>query len=153
MGREARQKKILEIIARRDIDTQEELVSRLAAEGFNVTQATVSRDIRELGLVKTADGAGRYRYAVPTGAKSKRSASRFETIFRESVLDVDCAGHIVLVKCYTGMANAACEVFDSMPWDNVVGTLSGDDTFLILMRAEQDARAICDKLRRYIGRR
>lgn len=148
----ARHAKILELIQNHEIDRQEELLAQLKAAGFGVTQATVSRDIRELGLVKTADGAGRYRYAVPAGAKSKRSASRFETIFRESVLDVDCAGHIVLVKCYTGMANAACEVFDSMPWDNVVGTLSGDDTFLVLMRAEQDARAICDKLRRYIGR-
>ena len=76
--------------------------------------------------------------------------NRFETIFRESVLRVDYAGHIVLVKCFTGMANAACEVFDAMVWQDVVGTLSGDDTFFILMRSEPAAHAICDELNKYV---
>ncbi len=150
----ARHAKILELISSRQIDRQEELLSQLKEAGFSVTQATVSRDIRELGLVKAADPSGKYRYAVVAGTgKSSHSPSRFETIFRESVIGVDYAGHIVLVKCYTGMANAACEVFDAMPWENLVGTLSGDDTFLVLMRTEEDARAITEKLRPYIGRR
>jgi len=102
------------------------------ASHFDMTQATVSRDIRELQLVKTATADGRYRY-VPASASGKvtHSPSRFEMIFRESVLKVDYAGHMVLVKCFSGMANAACEVFDAKQWDNVVGTLSGDDTFFI----------------------
>ena len=118
-----------------------------------MTQATVSRDIRELQLVKTATADGRYRY-VPASASGKvtHSPSRFEMIFRESVLKVDYAGHMVLVKCLSGMANAACEVFDAKQWDNVVGTLSGDDTFFILMRSEDDAAAICKQLQQYTRR-
>ena len=73
-------------------------------------------------------------------------------IFRESVLKVDYAGHMVLVKCFSGMANAACEVFDAKQWGNVVGTLSGDDTFFILMRSEDDAAAICKQLQQYTRR-
>ena len=116
-----------------------------------MTQATVSRDIRELQLVKTATADGRYRY-VPASASGKvtHSPSRFEMIFREAVLKIDYAGHMVLVKCFSGMANAACEVFDAKQWDNVVGTLSGDDTFFILMRGEEDAAAIAKELQRYL---
>ncbi|MFR8462652.1 MAG: arginine repressor [Ruthenibacterium lactatiformans] len=117
-----------------------------------MTQATVSRDIRELGLVKVATGDGHYRYVAASGAgKSAHSPSRFETIFRESVLKADFAGHFVLVKCYTGMANAACEVFDAMVWNDVVGTLSGDDTFLVLMRSEDAARTLVGELAKYIA--
>lgn len=132
----ARHQAILDLIEQHPIDRQEDLLAHLREEGFDVTQATVSRDIRELQLVKTATADGRYRY-VPASASGKvtHSPSRFEMIFRESVLKVDYAGHMVLVKCFSGMANAACEVFDAKQWDNVVGTLSGDDTFFILMRS------------------
>ena len=129
----ARHSKILELIGQNSIDKQEELLAHLRRSGFEVTQATVSRDIRELGLVKA------------------HSPSRFETIFRESVLKADFAGHFVLVKCYTGMANAACEVFDAMVWNDVVGTLSGDDTFLVLMRSEDAARTLVGELAKYIA--
>ena len=142
----ARHSKILELIGQHSIDKQEELLAHLRRSGFEVTQATVSRDIRELGLVKVATGDGHYRYVAASGAgKSAHSPSRFETIFRESVLKADFAGHFVLVKCYTGMANAACEVFD------VVGTLSGDDTFLVLMRSEDAARTLVGELAKYIA--
>lgn len=142
----ARHQAILDLIEQHPIDRQEDLLAHLREEGFDVTQATVSRDIRELQLVKTATADGRYRY-VPASASGKvtHSPSRFEMIFRESVLKVDYAGHMVLVKCFSGMANAACEVFDAKQWDNVVGTLSGDDTFFILMRSEDDAAAICKR--------
>ena len=146
----ARHQAILDLIEQHPIDRQEDLLAHLREEGFDVTQATVSRDIRELQLVKTATADGRYRY-VPASASGKvtHSPSRFEMIFRESVLKVDYAGHMVLVKCFSGMANAACEVFDAKQWDNVVGTLSGDDTFFILMRSEDDAAAICKQLQQY----
>ena len=148
-----RQQVILQLIEEHPIDRQEELLQRLKAAGFEVTQATVSRDIRELGLIKTAASGGGYRYVTPANqtAVTPHSASRFETIFRESVLRVDNAGHVVLVKCYSGMANAACGMFDAMPWQNVVGTLSGDDTFLILMRTEEDAKTITQQLNQYIS--
>ena len=149
----ARHSKILELIGQHSIDKQEELLAHLRRSGFEVTQATVSRDIRELGLVKVATGDGHYRYVAASGAgKSAHSPSRFETIFRESVLKADFAGHFVLVKCYTGMANAACEVFDAKQWNGVVGTLSGDDTFFILMRTEDGAAEICKSLQQYVRR-
>ena len=145
---------ILRLVQEHPISRQEVLLEHLRNEGFEVTQATVSRDIRELGLVKVATGDGHYRYVAASGAgKSAHSPSRFETIFRESVLKADFAGHFVLVKCYTGMANAACEVFDALQWKNVVGTLSGDDTFLIVARSERDAKTICSELTRYVGQR
>ena len=148
-----RQAKILEIIEKNDIETQEELSAHLRAIGFETTQATVSRDIRELGLIKVSAGAGKYRYVSAAGTgKNAHSPGRFEMIFRESVLKVDYAGHFVLVKCYSGMANAACEVFDSMTWDDVVGTLSGDDTFLILMRTEEAAQRMTGQLAEYMNR-
>ena len=144
---------ILDIIDKKDIETQDELAAELRARGVKVTQATVSRDIRDLQLVKVADADGRYRY-MPAAASGKvtHSPSRFEMIFRESVLKVDYAGHMVLVKCFSGMANAACEVFDAKQWNNVVGTLSGDDTFFILMRTEEDAAEICRALQQYTRR-
>ena len=105
----ARHQAILDLIEQHPIDRQEDLLAHLREEGFDVTQATVSRDIRELQLVKTATADGRYRY-VPASASGKvtHSPRRFEMIFRESVLKVDYAGHMVLVKCFSGMANAAC---------------------------------------------
>lgn len=149
-----RHAKILELIEQYPIDRQEDLLTYLNEAGFSVTQATVSRDIRQLHLVKAAVGGGKYRYISAASASDRmvHNPGRFETIFRESVLNVDYAGHSVLVKCFSGMANAACELFDSMRWEHeVVGTLSGDDTFLILMRTEQDAEAICKTLAQYIS--
>lgn len=149
-----RHAKILELIEKYPIDRQEDLLSHLNEEGFSVTQATVSRDIRQLHLVKAAVGGGKYRYvsASSAGDRMVHNPGRFETIFRESVLNVDYAGHMVLVKCFSGMANAACELFDSMHWEReVVGTLSGDDTFLILMRTAEDAAEISKVLKQYIS--
>ena len=149
----ARHQAILDLIEKHPIDRQEELLTHLREAGFDVTQATVSRDIRDLQLVKVADADGRYRY-MPAAASGKvaHSPSRFEMIFRESVLKVDYAGHMVLVKCFSGMANAACEVFDAKQWNQVVGTLSGDDTFFILMRTEESAAEICKALQQYTRR-
>lgn len=148
----ARHQAILSLIHKYSIDRQEDLLKYLKDAGFNVTQATVSRDIRELRLMKATDGNGGYRYVVATEKnKAGRSPNRFENIFRESAIGVDYAGHTVIVKCFSGMANAACEVFDAMNWDKVVGTLSGDDTFFVLMRTEEDAGKICDILKEYIN--
>ena len=147
----ARQAKILELIEQQPIGRQEVLISALRDAGFAVTQATVSRDIRELGLIKVSAGNGQYRYVPASAAgRNNHSPERFETIFRESALRVDSAGHLVLVKCYSGMANAACELFDAMSWENVVGTLSGDDTFLVLMRTEGAALQMTERLRQYL---
>ncbi len=146
-SKKARLQTILQLIEAQPINRQEELLALLKEKGFAVTQATVSRDIRELSLVKASTEHG-YRY-ISSRAKqpqSNQSIERFQMIFRESVIKVESAGHTVVVKCYTGMANAACGVFDSLGWDNVVGTLSGDDTFFILARTERDAKVICAEL-------
>ena len=144
---------ILRLVQEHPISRQEVLLEYLRNEGFDVTQATVSRDIRELCLVKAATAEG-YRYVSSRNESfNPKTQGRFETIFHESVLGVDYAGHVVLVKCYSGMANAACEVFDALQWKNVVGTLSGDDTFLIVARSERDAKTICSELSRYVGQR
>ena len=149
----ARQAKILELIELHSIDRQEDLLSQLREAGFSVTQATVSRDICELHLVKAATGDGKYRYVASfQREKLHHAPSRFEMIFREAVVKIDRAGFIVLVKCFTGMANAACEMFDSMVWNDVVGTLSGDDTFLILARDEDAASILCDQLRQFAAK-
>ena len=145
----ARHQAILDLIEKHPIDRQEDLLAHLREEGFDVTQATVSRDIRDLQLVKVADADGHYRY-MPAAASGKvtHSPSRFEMIFRESVLKVDYAGHLVLVKCFSGMANAACEVFDAKQWNGVVGTLSGDDTFFILVprMARPRSASLCSSM-------
>ena len=113
----ARQNKILDLISRYEIDKQEELLRYLRESGFDVTQATVSRDIRELGLVKVSGGNGRYRYvSVADAPSSAHVHGRFETIFRASVVHVDYAGNLISVKCHSGMANAACELFDARTW-------------------------------------
>ena len=131
-----RQQVILRLVQEHPISRQEVLLDHLSKEGFEVTQAT-------------AEG---YRYVSSRNESfNPKTQGRFETIFHESVLGVDYAGHVVLVKCYSGMANAACEVFDALQWKNVVGTLSGDDTFLIVARAERDAKTICSELTRHIG--
>lgn len=147
--KQARHKAILELIEAEPIDKQEKLQEHLRAAGFQVTQATVSRDIRELQLVKSVDVSGIYRYAV-SGRQEK--LKRFEMIFGESVSDIDYSGNVVMVKCFTGMANAACELFDteSGEWSGVVGTLSGDNTFIALMRTEDDAATLTAKLKKYV---
>ena len=109
-----RHAKILELISAHEIDTQEELLRRLRGAGFDVTQATVSRDIKELRLIKTLSGDGRYRYATSAEELSSDMSFKFLSIFSESVKTVDYAGNIVVVKCYTGMANAACAALDSI---------------------------------------
>ncbi len=155
-GRRSKQERlqtILRLIEQHPVKRQEELLAYLREEGFDVTQATVSRDIRELCLVKAAADRGGYRYVSSRSEKAPhdgKTAGRFETIFRESAIKVDYAGHIVLVKCYNGMANAACELFDTLNWNTVIGTLSGDDTFFVLARTERDARTISTELARFV---
>ena len=147
-----RHSKILELISQESIDTQEGLLIRLRESGFDVTQATVSRDIRELGIHKVRAENGKYHYVSMQSKQGSGMSGKFVTIFSESVRNIDFAQNIVVIKCFTGMANAACEVFDAMVWNDVVGTLSGDDTFFILMRTEDGAAEICKSLQQYVRR-
>ena len=145
MSREARQRKILEIISSHDIDTQEELVSRLAAEGFAVTQATVSRDIRDMSLVKTLTADGRkYRYQAQPPKDSK--AERFISVFRNTVLSIRAAENLVVIKTETGSANAAAETIDRLDMDGILGVIAGDNTIFVAVDSSANARAVADKL-------
>lgn len=149
----ARQTKILELIEQQSIDRQEDLLEKLHEAGYKVTQATVSRDIRELHLVKAATGNGKYRYVASFQREKVHNApNRFELMFNETVVKLDYSGNIVMVKCYTGMANAVCELFDSMIWNDVVGTLAGDDTFIILMRSDEAAKSLCEQLQLFTSK-
>ena len=146
-----RHKKILSLIQEYNIDRQEVLLEYLNNAGFAVTQATVSRDIKELNLVKIVSSTGEYKYAQNTIVEdTKATFNRFDYIFSESIKSVDYALNTVVIKCHTAMAQAACEVFDSLKWDGVVGTIAGENTIFILMRTEEMAHKLNDKLTQYI---
>ena len=145
MGREARQLKILELIIKNNIDTQEELVQRLADEGFAVTQATVSRDIRDMSLVKTLSTDGKkYRYAVPTPRDN--TAERFISVFRNTVLSIRAAENLVVIKTETGAAAAAAETVDRLQIDCVLGVIAGDNTIFVAVDRASNADYVADKL-------
>jgi transcriptional regulator of arginine metabolism len=147
--KEKRQAKILELIALYPINTQEELMQLLREAGFDVTQATVSRDIKELRLLKMLSADGKYRY-VAAQEGTKASSEKFFSLFADSALTVNSAQNIVCVKCMTGMANAVCAAMDSIQRDDIVGTLAGDDTIFILMRNEEEAVRLADELKKII---
>ncbi len=142
---------IVKIVSEMPVSTQEALRDELAARGCNVTQATLSRDIRELGLMKTAAEGGGYKYTVPKLTADKSlGEDALGRIFSESVLSADYALNTVVVKCQTGTAQAVCARLDRLSLDNVVGTLAGDDTIFILMRTENDASLLTKELDRMI---
>lgn len=142
-----RHAKILEIIQNEAVDTQEELLVRLRAEGFSVTQATVSRDIKELRLIKTLREDGRYHYTSLQSADNAAS-DKFYSLFADAVHTVDYAGHIVVVKCYAGMANAVCAGMDTLHFRGIIGTLAGDDTFLCIAKDESFAVEMVAELKK-----
>ncbi len=146
-----RQDLILKLIDKYGISTQEDLLGRLKDNGFEATQATVSRDIKELRLVKAMNTKGQYRY-VQNKTDSDELIAKFRTIFTQSVLSADYAGNTLVIKCFTGMANAACAAFDSMLWDGLVGTLAGDDTIFALCRTEGYASQMKDSIQKLLGK-
>lgn len=149
--KKARHKKILSLINEHNIDRQEVLLDYLNKEGFQVTQATVSRDIKELNLVKIVASNGEYKYAQNTIVKDTQATfTRFDYIFSESIKSVDYAMNIVVIKCHTAMAQAACEMFDSLHWDGVVGTLAGENTIFVAVKTEEGAQQLTEKLKQYI---
>lgn len=146
-----RQQKIVEFVKNKSVETQEDLLSMLSAEGFIVTQATISRDIKELRLVKSLGADGKYRYAV-AAQETPEMPSRFLSIFNEAVISIDCAMNIVCLHCHTGMAQAVCASMDSMHFESVVGTIAGDDTIFVLCRNINDAEALVSELNKIFGR-
>ena len=137
----SRQSKILEIIEAKDVETQDELASELRASGFQVTQATVSRDIKEMRLIKVLTKDGRYKYA---SIREKEGAvnDRFLKIYRNSVISVDYAGNMVIIKTLVGSANAAAVSIDALNIKEIVGTIAGDDTIFLVIRDESQVQKV-----------
>ena len=145
-----RQNEILRMISAREIETQEELAEALRKQGYNVTQATVSRDIRELRLVKIAGDIRAYRYALPERSETVID-NRLIRILRDSLSSIDYAGQIVVVQTLSGSANVAAEAIDTMEWPEVLGTIAGDNTIFIAVRKEEDASAVTGRIRELIS--
>ena len=136
-----RHEAILEIISEQPIATQGELIEQLERRGIKTTQATLSRDIQQLSLIKQRDENGVYRYALPPAAAVEKS------LFEEAVVSVDYAMNTIVLKCRVGMAQGTCAAIDSVNHQGVVGTIAGDDTIFILVRSEADAKKLSKKFR------
>lgn len=144
-----RHNKILELIKLYPINTQEELLEKLRAEGYSVTQSTVSRDIKSLRLQKSLSADGKYRYIAPE-VKLTEMKSSFSGILSSSVISAEAAVNLVVVKTYSGMASAACAAIDSMEFSGVVGSLAGDDTIFIACTDNDSAADFVVKLNKFI---
>lgn len=142
--RYSRQNKILEIINKYEVETQDKLASLLKEYGYDVTQATISRDIKELHLVKTLSSTGRYKYTVAANMEGPIS-DRFVNIFRETIKSIDVAGNLIVVKTLSGCGNAAGEAIDSLTIPHVVGSIAGDNTLLIIIDAPENAAEVMDE--------
>ena len=142
-----RQNHLLQIITEESIETQEQLLERLRARGIKSTQATISRDIKELHLIKEPAGQGRYRYAVSAHRTKLNFAERLRTIFRESLLSAEYAQNIVVIKTMPGLAQGAASALDGMSISDMVGSLAGDDTVMIVMRDTESAATFVVEMR------
>ena len=142
-----RQAKILEIISTTNVETQEQLLKLLQDAGFTSTQATISRDIKELHIIKELTSLGTYRYTTAAREVPTTFSSRLNTIFRESVNSFDYAQNIIVMHTLPGLAGAAASALDSMKLSAVLGTIAGDDTVFIVMRDNNAAAAFCGEIR------
>ncbi len=140
-----RQEKLLELITRYEIDTQDELIDRLRENGYNVTQATVSRDIRELKIAKMTTGKGTYRYVLPKQAESGSGVS-FSAALIESIISVEAAQNLVVLKTYPGLASAVAAGIDRMNLHQILGCVAGDDTILVVMRDSDCAGTLAGQM-------
>lgn len=145
-----RQAKIVEIISNSNVETQEQLLKALEEEGFTSTQATISRDIKELRIVKELTSLGTYRYSVSEKDAPPALTDRLNTIFRECVTSIDYAENIIVIHTLPGLASAAGSALDAMKINVVLGTLAGDDTVMIVMRDSNAAAAFCGEIKSVI---
>ena len=146
-----RQAKIMEIISSTDVETQEQLLEALQRSGFKSTQATISRDIKELRIVKELTAMGTYRYTAAAKEVPGTFSARLNTIFRESVTNFDYAQNLVVIHTLPGLANAAASAVDAMHLSVVLGTLAGDDTVVVIMRDANAAAAFCGEIKGLMG--
>ena len=142
-----RQAKIVEIISNTNVETQEQLLAALQEAGFSSTQATISRDIKELRIVKELTSFGTYRYTTAAKEVPSSFSGRLNTIFRECVTDFDYAQNIIVIHTLPGLASAAASALDAMNMSVVLGTLAGDDTVMVVMRDNNSAAAFCGEIK------
>ncbi len=145
-----RQAKILDLISRYEIETQEELAEYLQKEGYPVTQATISRDIRELNLVKAAGSSGKQKYA-PAYPNVPELNEKYIRVLREGFSSMDMAQNILVVKTVSGMAMAVAAALDAMQWPEIAGCIAGDDTIMCAVKSTQDTLRVMEKIRRIIN--
>ncbi len=149
MRRNARQAAILEIIAQQEVETQEDLCKELIKRNFNVTQATVSRDIKDLKLYKVAGTSAKYRYAVIEG-ESDAVNNKMRNLFRECVQTINCANNIIVIKTMRGNGSTAGAFIDMLQYREIIGTVAGDDTVLIVVESNETTPVIVGRLKDYI---
>ena len=147
-----RQAKIMEIISTRNVETQEQLLAELQKEGFRGTQATISRDIKELRIVKELTSLGTYRYTTTSNEMTGSFSSRLNTIFRECIVGFDYAQNIIVIRTLPGLASAAGSAIDAMNLSSIVGSLAGDDTVMIVVRDNNAAAAFCGEIKNLLNR-
>ena len=147
----SRHAKIIELISQYDIETQEELAEYLNKAGFKVTQATVSRDIRDLKLTKVSVGAGKQKYVVHRQEEPEMS-EKYIRVLRDGYVSMDMSQNILVIKTVSGMAMAVAVAVDSMKWNEVVGCIAGDDTIMCAIRTVEDTVAVMDKIRKIISK-
>lgn len=145
--KEQRQRAILSLIEKEDLEVQEELLERLHQLGFSCTQATISRDIKELHLIKERTANGTYKYVVSIHCGRTDLAGRLKNIFREGVISYDLAQNLIVLKTMPGLASAAASALDGMDIPNMVGSIAGDDTAVLIMRTNEYAQEFCDEIR------
>lgn len=149
--RKDRQDAILSIIGENEISTQDELILKLLEKGFSTTQATISRDIKELNIIKRVNENGKSFYHV-NSADSRLFATKTSSILTDSVLSIDSAMNMCVIHTHVGMAGAACASIDSINWDGIVGTIAGDDTIFVVCRTESKAKNFCEALSKKLGK-
>lgn len=145
-----RQEKILEIIAKHEIETQEELIDRLQKEGFAVTQATVSRDIRELKLTKVPSGNGRQKYVALEETDGGAMSGKYCRVLKDGFVSMDMAQNILVIKTVSGMAMAVAAALDHFGWKELVGSIAGDDTIMCAVRSVEDTAGLMERIRRVL---
>jgi len=148
--RYSRQNKIIELITLNEVDTQEKLAELLKNSGFDVTQATVSRDIKELQLVKTPAASGQYKYTLPE-MSARQTTDRYSKIFKDTTQTVAGSGNMIVVKTLTGCANASCEAIDSMEFPHILGTIAGDNTVFIVCDSPENVDGLIARFEEMLG--
>ncbi len=149
MVKARRHQRILDIVRSKPIQTQEDLSAELAREGLSVTQATISRDIKELRLIKAPVGDGSYRYTIPVDRNIDDINRRIERVFREAVISVEDSDNIVVIKTLEGAAQAIGAIVDDLDWPEVVGSLAGDDTIFVVVKPADKALEIMARFNKF----